>query len=492
MMTSTFPQDRAGLVAALKHAAATGAVEEAERLAEELCRIYGDQEPEGFIYLAGRDLAKEDRTRALERLLAVSERFAHSAEFQFALGTTSFNTRQGLQAEAYYRKALSLRPEWAEAGFRVGHCLHKAGRYGEALPFLKFAAEAEPNNVGYQGLYGHALISLEKFSEARREFKKALALEPNSTAIQQTLKEIEGLGDQDIENRDVEKKTVLRRKKWPASVADFRDLRTAVKQYVVNDYDTRGFILKSGMIVLTQGSCFARNLAAGFSRYPLAVANLPLGEEHNSTFANAVVLRWLLDGATDDETRMAEANIGADKRSAYLKYLRATDLYVFTLGVAPVFFDKETGRFQMPNASSTSALHLARNCTFRTTSVTENVEQLTYIIEAVKSINPNATIVITVSPVPLNSTLEMSSAVIADCVSKSTLRVAAHELTQAFQGRVQYWPSFEIVRWLSTHHGVVFGADDGSSFHVNNSVVEAIVDSFIDVFGAPDLKGAST
>jgi hypothetical protein len=227
----------------------------------------------------------------------------------------------------------------------------------------------------------------------------------------------------------------------------------------------------------------------GFSRYPLQVSNLPLGEEHNSTFANAVVLRWLLNGATDSETRMAEANIGPEKRGPYLKYLRAADLYVFTLGVAPVFFHKDTGHFEMPRASATSALHLARNCIFRTTNVAENVEQLTYIVEAVKSVNPNATIVITVSPVPLNSTLEMSSAVIADCVSKSTLRVAAHELTQAFRRGVQYWPSFEIVRWLSSHHGVVFGGDDGSSFHVNNSVVESIVDSFIDVFGAPELKG---
>lgn len=142
----------------------------------------------------------------------------------------------------------------------------------------------------------------------------------------------------------------------------------------------------------------------------------------------------------------------------------------------------------MPRAAATSAIHLARNCVFRTTTVAENVEQLTHILDAVKSINPKIKAVITVSPVPLNTTLEMPSPVIADCLSKSTLRLAAHEVSQASNDRVQYWPSFEIVRWLATHHGVVFGGEDGSSFHVNESVIEAIVDSFVDVFGAPDLK----
>jgi hypothetical protein len=79
-------------------------------------------------------------------------------------------------------------------------------------------------------------------------------------------------------------------------------------------------------------------------------------------------------------------------------------------------------------------------------------------------------------------TTEFYSAITADCLSKSTLRLACHEVC-AKRPDIIYWPSFEIVRWLGVHYTrpdrPVFGHEDGIARHVSNWVVDMIIDLFI-------------
>jgi len=120
----------------------------------------------------------------------------------------------------------------------------------------------------------------------------------------------------------------------------------------------------------------------------------------------------------------------------------------------------------------------------RTTTFEENLANLRRIVELMDQISPRAQKVITVSPVPLSATAEMASVVIADCVSKSVLRAVVHQLVTTDQ-RLIYFPAFEAVRWLSSYAGVdVYGADDHSSRHVSNWVVEYIASTFIERFFA--------
>src|SRR5437763_280107 len=114
----------------------------------------------------------------------------------------------------------------------------------------------------------------------------------------------------------------------------------------------------------------------------------------------------------------------------------STDVFVLTIGVAPCFFHPESGEFLFSTMAPP------------TTTVDENVDNIRHIIAAVRRIaGDGAKVVLTVSPVPLSGTTEFSSAVIADCLSKSTLRLACQEvLSDGLEG-VFYWPSFEIVRW---------------------------------------------
>jgi hypothetical protein len=45
----------------------------------------------------------------------------------------------------------------------------------------------------------------------------------------------------------------------------------------------------------------------------------------------------------------------------------------------------------------------------------------------------------------------MPSAIEADSISKSVMRLTAHEITTAGIPEIDYWPSFEIVRWCGAH-----------------------------------------
>jgi hypothetical protein len=112
-------------------------------------------------------------------------------------------------------------------------------------------------------------------------------------------------------------------------------------------------------------------------------------------------------------------------------------------------------------------------------TVEENVSNLNELVRLVRSVNPDAHIIFALSPIPLKATYEDRSCFTADCVSKSTLRLAIDQVTRAGMRNVAYWPSFEIVRWLGGHLSTsMFGAD-GNVRHVNREAVKLILNAFM-------------
>ena len=123
-------------------------------------------------------------------------------------------------------------------------------------------------------------------------------------------------------------------------------------------------------------------------------------------------------------------------------------MFILTLGVAPAFFDRDTGSFVLPRPTALNSRALAEKYLYRTTSVQENVDNVLYLLDFVRSVAPDIKIVVTVSPVPLQASFEFESAVQADCLSKSTMRLTAHEVVNNSDiQNIFYWPSFEIFRW---------------------------------------------
>ncbi len=333
-----------------------------------------------------------------------------------------------------------------------------------------------PAEAYFHQCLGEALMQLGRTDEAETALVRALELRPEqdgARALLATLPHIRPNAPAAVAPRG-----------WPNRVATFENPRHLIRRYLLRNRPKARFI-RPNTRFLALGSCFAQNVAYRLEAAGYVARSEEIGEEVNSTYANRHLLEWVENGPVDASTRAMDAAFGAASRERLRRALTSCQVFIMTLGVAASHFDPDGGFVFIPVSSRTSTDALSDKV-MRTTSVAENVENIGRIIDTVRRLaGPKVRIVLTVSPVPLSGTTELESAITADCLSKSTLRVACQEVVtaRAEQG-VIYWPSFEIVRWLGPHFGPeiprVYGGDDGNTRHVSQWLVDLIVDLFIE------------
>jgi len=231
--------------------------------------------------------------------------------------------------------------------------------------------------------------------------------------------------------------------------------------------------------IVACGSCFAVNLCYAMIELGMNAHHLPFKEDLNNTYANRVLFDKIQEyRRTGQDEQFMHTTLGY-----VTDMIASANVLVFTCGTSIGFFD-ENNKPAFPSGSP-NAEFFKKNAA-RQISVAENVENLSRIIGSAKEINPKISIILTVSPVPLSRAFQVDSALIGDCISKSTLRVAINELLQNRNDEIFYWPSFEIAKWILPHYGLGmpdnlwFGADDGSSRHVSKEMVRNIVQAFLD------------
>ena len=273
---------------------------------------------------------------------------------------------------------------------------------------------------------------------------------------------------------------------WPSRPAAFENPRSLIERYVLR-HPKGAPIIEADSVFMTLGSCFAQNLAERLRENGRSVFAEEIGEDINSTHANRYLLDWIENGVTGAATASIQEAYGPLVRERMRSRIAQSDVFVITLGVAACFFRKSDGEFAfIISKTSTARDHLYANHVMRMTDVAENVANIQAMMDTITRLaSRKPKFVLTVSPVPIGGTTERESAIVADCISKSTMRLAAEQL-RADPGRhkVVYWPSFEIVRWLGPHFGPgqtqVYGADDGNTRHVSKWLVALIIDMFLD------------
>ena len=143
----------------------------------------------------------------------------------------------------------------------------------------------------------------------------------------------------------------------------------------------------------------------------------------------------------------SEAELRAD-RAQHLARVRemfeTLDIFVFTLGLTEAWVSAIDGAAfplcpGVAGGDFDPAAHRFRN--LRTAEVRD---QLGGFVERLRSVNPAARVVLTVSPVPLAATASGNHVLPATIYSKSVLRAAAQEAAEDIAG-VWYFPSYEIV-----------------------------------------------
>jgi hypothetical protein len=267
--------------------------------------------------------------------------------------------------------------------------------------------------------------------------------------------------------------------RYPDHQAFSGDYREILRNLCLESVSPKRFV-NQGTRFFCIGSCFAREIGIHLIKNGYQSFISELGEFVNNTFTNLALLEYVLEDKVNPANRDSLDFIlqGCGGKDAFRAQFDAADVIIFTLGVAPAFFDAE-GQPAMFTDQNSKLLTFARTHCFRTTHVQENLENLRRILALLSQGDKPKQIVISLSPVPLKASFEYTSAIQADCVSKSILRATLHELQQEAGEQFIYWPSFELVRWVSGHKAPVFGVDDGAANHVSFKVVEAIVSEFI-------------
>jgi hypothetical protein len=121
------------------------------------------------------------------------------------------------------------------------------------------------------------------------------------------------------------------------------------------------------------------------------------------------------------------------------------DVFVFTLGLTECWRSRDDGAVFPICPGVEGGTFDPDRYEFYNQSVEDVIDDMTAFRRGLADVNPNANIVLTVSPVPLVATAEPGAhALSATTYSKSVLRVAAESVRQRFEN-VHYFPSYEIV-----------------------------------------------
>jgi hypothetical protein len=242
--------------------------------------------------------------------------------------------------------------------------------------------------------------------------------------------------------------------------------------------------------ILAMGSCFARHIRNYLLRQRMSTDWLFVPENLNNTFAIRHFLEWCAYGNAsstaywydeDAEQHGAKQWKPLGSPDEHRQVFDRCDGVILTIGVAEVWRDALTnGVFWrgVPQSIFDASRHKVEMST-----VAENSENIRASVTALRHMRPDIDIIVTVSPVPLKATFQKMPCMVADCVSKSTLRLAAHEaVTLAGDEKLRYWPSFEIIRWLGSHlsESPFMSADDANDIrHIRPEFVSMIIGSFM-------------
>ncbi|MDP6572435.1 MAG: GSCFA domain-containing protein [Rhodospirillales bacterium] len=376
------------------------------------------------------------------------------------------------RAERVFRELYEADPEDPEVCLGLGRALMHLGQSVKAEPCLRRAFELRPEELMHCTWYLQCLVLDDKHGEIVEASDVALEHHPRNETL---------LAYRENSRNYVKSRQKPKAARWPQTAQELSDLETAIRKFVFSVSVPPRFMFSKQDNIVTLGSCFAENVARALRANEVDAYNITIGESINSTYANLAYMKRVAGGPDDEVTATIRSLLGRDPAGDRGHFEKAA-MIIYTLGVAPCFFSTASGEFMMFDRHEFSLKLLNKEYVWRNTSVEENKNNIKEIIDTVRAINAAARLIFTVSPIPLGVSFDYESALVADCVSKSTLRAAVDEVIREAPSHVMYWPTFEVFRWLGAYTGPVYGADDGSSAHASEFVVNLIFKEFFERF----------
>ncbi|WP_220474130.1 GSCFA domain-containing protein [Aurantiacibacter xanthus] len=263
---------------------------------------------------------------------------------------------------------------------------------------------------------------------------------------------------------------------------------SAVEPHLVDPVTNPRFTIGREARVATAGSCFAQHISRSISRsgynYFVTEDGADLSEQDRTAggygifparFGNIYTTVQLLqlfeeafgerepaaqalqrpDGRYVDPLRQQVDARGFDSpaavredRAGHLACVRRmfaeTDLFIFTLGLAEAWQLRSDGTVFSSAPGVVGGAYDPELHAFANFSLEETYGALRTFLEKFHRLNPDAKVLLTVSPVPLMATYEDRSVLSSTTLSKSVLRVAA-DMAIRDHAWVDYFPAYEII-----------------------------------------------
>jgi hypothetical protein len=152
------------------------------------------------------------------------------------------------------------------------------------------------------------------------------------------------------------------------------------------------------------------------------------------------------------------------------RHIAEADCLIVTLGLTEVFFQQHNGNAiaAVPGYSRGGGI----GCEFRATEYPENLANMKHVVDVLREVNPQAQLIIAVSPVPLAVSWSGYDQIVANADNKCTLRAVAGALARKYE-HVHYFPALEHVMHAAQKD--VF-LDDGR--HVSPNYVAGLMADF--------------
>ncbi len=114
---------------------------------------------------------------------------------------------------------------------------------------------------------------------------------------------------------------------------------------------------------------------------------------------------------------------------------KTLDVFVFTLGLTEGWRSKLDGAVYPLASAWPAARWISSAYQFHNYTADETVQAMSQFLARLKAVNPNAKVILTVSPVPLAATYEDKHVLVSTTYSKAVLRVAAEQLAEGHDWR---------------------------------------------------------
>ncbi|WP_081631267.1 GSCFA domain-containing protein [Methylobacterium sp. 77] len=232
---------------------------------------------------------------------------------------------------------------------------------------------------------------------------------------------------------------------------------TAIDEYMVHGWMPKGGVVEKSTPVVAFGSCFAGNVAKYLDERGYNVLTkrdnkayvTRMGDGIVHTFAIRQQFEWAWQNKTPSQDlwhgyQAEDFGYSEDARRDTVALFNEAKVFIITLGLSEVWYDEPTGEVfwrAIPSDKIDPSRHK-----FRVSTVTENLENLRVIHKLIREFRPDATILFSLSPIPLTATFRPVACITANAVSKAVLRVALDELFRgAKDSNLFYFPSYEIV-----------------------------------------------